>query len=102
MNKTDFHVFNIDDKWLKMILSGEKKSEIRRYALPLEGKEVGLMNNSTDRIEAIITIGMILDLRGLEEEDIDMILSEAKIDNAFRKHYPCNYLYTIKAVKRVH
>ena len=102
MSKTDFHVFNIDNKWLKMILSGEKRSEIRQYALPLEGKEVGLLNNSTKKLEAIATIGMILDLRGLEEEDIDMILSEAKIDEKFKNSYPCNYLYQIKNVKRIH
>ena len=46
-DKIDFHVFNIDDKWLKMILNGEKRSEVRRYCLPLEGKKVGLMNNNT-------------------------------------------------------
>lgn len=48
-DKIDFHVFNIDDKWLKMILNGEKKSEIRRYCLPLEGKKVGLINNNTNK-----------------------------------------------------
>ena len=81
-DKIDFHTFNIDDKWLKMILNGEKKSEIRRYCLPLEGKKVGLMSNNTNKIEAIITI--------------------AKVDNEFRKYYPCNYLYQIKQVERVH
>tara|TARA_R110000796_G_scaffold43592_4_gene107053 strand:- start:810 stop:1124 length:315 start_codon:yes stop_codon:yes gene_type:complete len=101
-DKIDFHTFNIDDKWLKMILNGEKKSEIRQYCLPLEGKKVGLMSNSTDRIEAIITIGIILDLRDLEEDDKELLLSEAKVDNEFRKYYPCNYLYQIKQVERVH
>ena len=90
-DKIDFHTFNIDDKWLKMILNGEKKSEIRRYCLPLEGKKVGLMSNNTNKIEAIITIGIILDLRDLEEDDKE-----------FRKYYPCNYLYQIKQVERVH
>ena len=42
------HTFNIDKKWLDLIKSGEKKSEIRRYYLPLEGKKVGLMNNDKD------------------------------------------------------
>lgn len=101
-DKIDFHVFNIDDKWLKMILNGEKKSEIRQYCLPLEGKKVGLMNNNTDKIEAIITIGIILDLRGLEEQDKELLLSEAKVDREFRNYYPCNYLYQIKEVERVH
>jgi len=101
-DKIDFHVFNIDDKWLKMILNGEKRSEVRRYCLPLEGKKVGLMNNDTNKIEAIITIGIILDLRDLEEDDKELLLSEAKVDNEFRKYYPCNYLYQIKQVERVH
>jgi hypothetical protein len=101
-DKIDFHTFNIDDKWLKMILNGEKKSEIRKYCLPLEGKKVGLMNNDTNKIEAIITIGIILDLRELEEDDMELLLSEAKVDSEFRKYYPCNYLYQIKQVERVH
>jgi hypothetical protein len=96
------HTFNIDKKWLDLIKSGEKKSEIRRYYLPLEGKKVGLVNNDTDKIELIITIGMILDLTVLDEEDKDIIFEEAKIDEEFRKYYPCNYLYTIKKVETVH
>lgn len=96
------HTFNIDKKWLDLIKSGEKKSEIRRYYLPLEGKKVGLVNNDTDKIELIITIGMILDLTVLDEEDKDIIFEEAKIDEEFKKYYPCNYLYTIKKVETVH
>lgn len=96
------HTFNIDKKWLDLIKSGEKKSEIRRYYLPLEGKKVGLVNNDTDKIELIITIGMILDLTVLDEEDKDIVFEEAKIDEEFRKYYPCNYLYTIKKVEKVH
>jgi len=96
------HTFNIDKKWLDLIKSGEKKSEIRRYYLPLEGEKVGLINNETDKVELIITIGIILDLTVLEEEDLDLILEEAQIDEKFRKYYPCNYLYTIKQVETVH
>jgi hypothetical protein len=96
------HTFNIDKKWLDLIKSGEKKSEIRRYYLPLEGKKVGLMNTDTDKIELIITIGMIIDLKELDPDDLDLIFQEAKIDDEFRKHYPCNYLYTIKKVETVH
>lgn len=96
------HTFNIDKKWLDLIKSGEKKSEVRRYYLPLEGKKVGLINNETDKVELIITIGIILDLTVLEEEDLDLILEEAQIDEKFRKYYPCNYLYTIKQVETVH
>ena len=96
------HTFNIDKKWLDLIKSGEKKSEIRRYLLPLEGQRVGLVNNDTGNIELIITIGIIIDLKILEEEDLDIIFEEAKIDEEFRTHYPCNYLYTIKKVETVH
>ena len=96
------HTFNIDKKWLDLIKSGEKKSEIRKYLLPLEGKKVGLINNDTDKVEVIITVGMVLDLKGLEEEDLELIFQEAHIDEEFRKHYPCNYLYTIKKVETVH
>ena len=60
------------------------------------------MNNDTDKIELIITIGMVLDLKGLEEEDLELIFKEAHIDEEFRKYYPCNYLYTIKKVETVH
>jgi len=77
-------------------------SEIRRYYLPLEGKKVGLINNNTKKIEAIITIGMVLDLQDLQEEDLELIFEEAKIDEEFRRNYPCNYLYTIKKVEKVH
>lgn len=96
------HTFNIDKKWLDLIKSGEKKSEIRKYLLPLEGQRVGLVNNDTGNIELIITIGIIIDLQVLEEEDLDLIFEEAKIDDEFRKFYPCNYLYTIKKVETVH
>lgn len=96
------HTFNIDKKWLDLIKSGKKLSEIRRYYLPLEGKKVGLINNNTKKIEAIITIGMVLDLQDLEEEDLELIFQEACIDDEFRKSYPCNYLYTIKKVETVH
>ena len=101
-NMFKMHTFNIDKKWLDLIKSGEKKSEIRRYLLPLEGQRVGLVNNDTGNIELIITIGIIIDLKILEEEDLDIIFEEAKIDEEFRKHYPCNYLYTIKKVETVH
>mgnify|MGYP003624412105 FL=1 len=96
------HTFNIEKKWLDLIKSGKKLSEIRRYYLPLEGKKVGLINNNTKKIEAIITIGMVLDLQDLEEEDLELIFQEACIDDEFRKSYPCNYLYTIKKVETVH
>ena len=96
------HTFNIDKKWLDLIKSGEKKSEIRKYLLPLEGQRVGLVNNDTGNIELIITIGIIIDLKILEEEDLDIIFEEAKIDEEFRTYYPCNYLYTIKKVETVH
>ena len=96
------HTFNIDKKWLDLIKSGEKKSEIRRYYLPLEGKKVGLINNDTDKVELIMTIGLVLDLTSLDEDDLELIFEEAKIDEEFRKYYPCNYLYTIKKVETVH
>jgi len=96
------HTINIDKKWLDLIKSGEKKSEIRRYYLPLEGKKVGLINNDTDKVELIITIGLVLDLKSLDEDDLELIFEEAKIDEEFRKYYPCNYLYTIKKVETVH
>ena len=101
-NMFKLHTFNIEKKWLDLIKSGKKLSEIRRYYLPLEGKKVGLINNETDKVEVIITIGMVLDLKGLEEEDLELIFQEAHIDEEFRKYYPCNYLYTIKKVETVH
>ena len=61
-----------------------------------------LRPNLLDKIELIITIGMILDLTVLDEEDKDIIFEEAKIDEEFKKYYPCNYLYTIKKVENVH
>ena len=101
-NMFKLHTFNIDKKWLDVIKSGKKLSEIRRYYLPLEGQKVGLINNDTKKIEAIITIGMVLDLQDLHEEDLELIFQEACIDDEFRKSYPCNYLYTIKKVETVH
>ena len=46
--------------------------------------------------------GQKMNLRALEPEDLDLIFEEAKIDDEFRKFYPCNYLYTIKKVETVH
>lgn len=97
-----FHTFNIDNKYLQLIKSGEKRSEVRRYYLPVEGQRIGLINNDTDKIELVIKIGMILDLSLLEQEELDIVLDEAKVDSEFRKFYPCKYLYQITEIETVH
>ena len=87
---------------LNLIKSGEKQAEIRQWYKDLEGQDVGLINVETNKLELIITIGQVLNLKYLTEEERDLVLDEAKVDEEFRSVYPCNYLYTITGTKTIH
>ena len=87
------HSFNMTATEINIIKKGIKKSEIKPYYLPLTNKEIGIVNIDTNKIELIVKINLILDLKDLHEEELDMILSEAGITPEERKYYPCNYLY---------
>ncbi len=89
------HSFNLDPDELKLIKNNSKKSIVKRFYLPLEKKEIGLVNTDTNRIELVIKVGMILDLTEMHPEDLELIYEDANITEEFRKYYPCNYLYTI-------
>ena len=95
-------MFKILPEYLKLIKSGEKTAEVRRYYKELEGKDVGLVNTETNKLELIITIGQILNLKYLTEDELEMMLDEAKVSQEFRESYPCNYMYLITGIKTIH
>lgn len=95
-------MFKILPEYLKLIKSGEKTAEVRRYYKELEGKDVGLINTETNKLELIITIGQILNLKYLTEDELEMMLDEAKVSQEFRESYPCNYMYLITGTKTIH
>ena len=64
------HSFNLDPNELKLIKNNSKKSIVKRFYLPLEKKEIGLINSDTDRIEIVIKVGMILDLTQMHPDDL--------------------------------
>ena len=95
-------MFKILPEYLKLIKSGEKTAEVRRYYKELEGKDVGLVNTETNKLELIITIGQILNLKFLTDDELDLMLDEAKVSEEFRESYPCNYMYLITGTKTIH
>ena len=93
---------NIEPKFLKAVLNGTKKGEIRSWYQDLDGKYFGLRNTETKKVEAVILIGEIFNLKShFSEYEQDIILSEMKVDKEFREKYDCRYLYTIKEVHKV-
>ncbi len=95
-------MFQILPEYLKLIKSGEKKAEVRRYFKDVEGKDVGLINTETGKLELVISIGQILSLKYLPQDELDLVLDEAKVSEEFRENYPCNYLYMITETKTIH
>mgnify|MGYP006919308190 CR=1 FL=1 len=89
---TEF-TFNMDPKEIKLIKDRTKKSVVKSFYIPIEQKEIGIVNTDTSRIEVVVKVNMILDLRGMHKEDLELIYEEANITEQFRKYYPCNYLY---------
>jgi len=95
-------MFQILPEYLNKIKSGEKTAEVRRYYKEVEGKDVGLVNTETGKLELVITIGQILNLKYLTEDELELMLDEAKVSEEFRQSYPCNYLYMITGIKTIH
>ena len=95
-------MFKILPEYLNKIKSGEKTAEVRRYYKEVEGKDVGLVNTETGKLELVITIGQILNLKYLTEDELELMLDEAKVSEEFRQSYPCNYMYMITGIKTIH
>lgn len=100
--KESMVMFKILPEYLNKIKSGEKTAEVRRYYKEVEGKDVGLVNTETNKLELVITIGQILNLQSLNEEELELMLDEAKVSEEFRQSYPCNYMYMITGIKTIH
>ena len=100
--KLTMTMMKILPEYLKLIKSGEKKAEIRQWYKNLEGQDVGLVNVHTGKLELIITIGQILNLKYLTEDELDLMLDEAKVSQEFRDSYPCNFMYMITGTKIIH
>ncbi len=100
--KESMVMFQILPEYLNKIKSGEKTAEVRRYYKEVEGKDVGLVNTETGKLELVITIGQILNLKYLTEDELELMLDEAKVSEEFRQSYPCNYMYMITGIKTIH
>ena len=61
-----------------------------------------LVNTETNKLELVITIGQILNLQSLNEEELELMLDEAKVSEEFRLSYPCNFMYMITGIKTIH
>jgi|TARA_R110000744_G_C19205537_1_gene545466 ASC-1-like (ASCH) protein len=102
IKKESMVMFQILPEYLNKIKSGEKTAEVRRYYKEVEGKDVGLVNTETNKLELVITIGQILNLQSLNEEELELMLDEAKVSEEFRLSYPCNFMYMITGIKTIH
>jgi len=89
------NTFNMDKKEIEQIKNKTKKSIVKSFYIPIEKKEIGVVNVDTDKIELVVNVNMILDLKNLEKSDLDLVFEEANITEEFRKYYPCNYLYLL-------
>ena len=92
----------VQQRFLDLIKSGEKKAEVRKWFINLTGQYVELKCLETNKIEMVVKIGQIWDLRNLPEDELELILDEAKVPEDFRYEYPCNWLYMLTEVHNVH
>jgi hypothetical protein len=87
---------------IEKIKDGDKKADVREFYKDLEDKDVGLVNVETNKLELVITIGQVLSLKYLTEDEKDLMLDEAKVSQVYRDNYECNYMYLITDTKTVH
>lgn len=96
-----FHTFNVSPEIIKSIKEGKKKNALKGYYVPVEGKQLGLINSDTDRIDLVIKVGQILDLTILSREDKQVIMDEENIEESLRPYFACNYMYTIDSFETI-
>ena len=96
-----FHTFHVSPEIIKKIKIGEKKNALKSYYIPVEGKQIGLINSDTDKIDLVIKVGQILDLTILSREDKEIIMNEENIEESLRPYFSCNYMYTIDSFENI-
>lgn len=84
------------------IMSGEKQAEIRNKYKDLTGKFVGLRIIGNKKMDAVVKIGQVLDLRYLNPEDKDFILRDCFISEEFQQNNSCDFCYTITEIMEIH
>ena len=96
-----FHTFHVSPDIIKNIKEGKKKNALKGYYVPVEGKQIGLINSDTDKIDLVIKVGQILDLTILSREDKQTIMEEENIEESLRPFISCNYMYTIDSFETI-
>ena len=96
-----FHTFHVSPEIIKNIKEGKKKNALKGYYVPVEGKQMGLINSDTDKIDLVIKVGQILDLTILSREDKEIIMSEENIEESLRPYFSCNYMYQIESFENI-
>lgn len=96
-----FHTFHVSPDIIKNIKEGKKKNALKGYYVPVEGKQIGLINSDTDKIDLVIKVGQILDLTILSREDKQTIMEEENIEESLRPFFSCNYMYTIDSFETI-
>jgi NACalpha-BTF3-like transcription factor len=89
------NTFNMDPADIKLIVDKTKKSIVKSFYIPIEQKEIGIVNTDTNKIEIVVKVNMILDLKDMHKDDLELVYEEANITEQFKKYYPCNYLYLL-------
>lgn len=89
------NTFNMDPADIKLIIDKTKKSIVKSFYIPIEQKEIGIVNTDTNKLEIVVKVNMILDLKDMHEDDLELVYEEANITEQFQKYYPCNYLYLL-------
>jgi len=96
-----FHCFTVSPEIIKKIKDGKKKNALKGYYIDVEGKQIGLMNSETDKIDLVIKVGQILDLTILSRDEKEMIMEDENIAQELRPYFACNYLYTIDSFENI-
>ena len=95
------HCFNCSPDVIKKIKAGTKRNALKDYYIPVEGKQIGLVNSQTDKIELVIKVGKILDLTILSQEDKEIIKEEEGIPEQLRPYFSPNFMYTIESFENI-
>ena len=96
-----FHTFHVSPEIIKNIKEGKKKNALKGYYINVEGKQIGLINSDTDKIDLVIKVGQVLDLTILSREDKEIIMNEENIEESLRPYFACNYMYTIDSFENI-
>jgi len=96
-----FHTFHVSPEIIKNIKDGKKRNALKGYYVPVEGKQIGLINSDTDKIDLVIKVGQIMDLTILSREEKNMIMDDENIQESLRPYFSCNYMYTIDSFETI-